>query len=153
MVWCYQMPRDQYPSTITDLLQHTASGKYIKTNDESVDDKNMRRYGPIPTKGDFTIINLLERMGLQEAPTSTAHVLIQSKGNHLSIPSHSTSKSAGAEGWSRDSDHPMWPDHEKIEDEEEQSEDEENSDDNNSDEKSSDEKGSDARSAGYESPD
>lgn len=55
------------PSTITDLLKLTMEEHYIKTGDEYQDAQNERQFGKIPAEGNFSIINLLERIGLQES--------------------------------------------------------------------------------------
>ncbi|KAF8852128.1 hypothetical protein BDZ45DRAFT_695363 [Acephala macrosclerotiorum] len=55
------------PSTIMDLPKLIVEEHYVKTGDEYEDARNERQFGKIPVEGSFTIINLLERMGLQES--------------------------------------------------------------------------------------
>ncbi|KAE8447240.1 hypothetical protein EG329_010934 [Mollisiaceae sp. DMI_Dod_QoI] len=55
------------PASLIELLMVTEHEKWHKTRNEGDDDRNQRKYGPILAEGKFTIIHILEYMGLQES--------------------------------------------------------------------------------------
>lgn len=68
-LWCgvIKFLETAQPTTITKLLKLATNEKWTKTGDPSLDDRNEWKYGKIPAEDNFTIINLLERIGVQES--------------------------------------------------------------------------------------